>query len=163
MTQAPQISADALSDILQMQGMFPPEPFLDVCLDDLVGDKLPAPARTSRPLALPNRLLPNQFMFNLHLRVDPGPRHRFCHFEFFLAPLFIMAPYWRHNTFVSNFVSEEKVRQNLRLDPDVWSAIDSDRSKRPGSISRNTWITEAILDKLARQPSTDQKPRTRNA
>jgi hypothetical protein len=107
--------------------------------------------------------LPNHFMFNLHLRVDRCLRHRFRHFEIFLALLFIMAPIWRHNTFVSNFVSEEKVRQNLRLDPDVWSAIDSDRSKRPGSISRNTWITEAILDKLARQPSTDQKPRTRNA
>lgn len=74
-----------------------------------------------------------------------------------------LAPLWRHNTFVNTVVSEGKVRQNLRLDPDLWSAIDTDRAKRPGNISRNTWITEAILDKLARQAAPNQNARDRNA
>lgn len=38
----------------------------------------------------------------------------------------------------------------LRLDPDVGARIDRARIRRPGNISRNTWITEAILEKLAR-------------
>lgn len=42
-------------------------------------------------------------------------------------------------------------RINLRLVPELFSAIDKARSHRPGSISRNTWITEAIQEKLARE------------
>ncbi len=45
--------------------------------------------------------------------------------------------------------SDDRARQNLRLDPRIWEAIDLARATRPG-ISRNTWITEAILEKVAK-------------
>jgi len=38
---------------------------------------------------------------------------------------------------------------SIRLAPNLWAAIDAVRSKRPGNVSRNTWITEAITEKLA--------------
>ena len=43
--------------------------------------------------------------------------------------------------------ADDRARQNLRLDPEVWAAIDAARMRRAGSISRNTWITEAIAEK----------------
>jgi len=46
---------------------------------------------------------------------------------------------------------DDRGRQSLRLDPEVWTAIDRARLRRAGSISRNTWITEAIAEKLARE------------
>ena len=46
---------------------------------------------------------------------------------------------------------DDRARQSLRLDPEVWTAIDAVRLRRAGSISRNTWITEAIAEKLARE------------
>jgi hypothetical protein len=55
-------------------------------------------------------------------------------------------------------VSEGRLRQSLRLDPQLWDKIDRDRGRRAGSVSRNTWITEAILEKLARDQD-NQKPR----
>jgi hypothetical protein len=55
-------------------------------------------------------------------------------------------------------VSEGRVRQSLRLDPQVWERIDRERGRRAGSVSRNTWITEAILEKLSREQD-DKKPR----
>ena len=48
------------------------------------------------------------------------------------------------------FCVKEKDRINLRLSPEVFAAIDDARADRPGSISRNTWITEAIQEKLSR-------------
>jgi hypothetical protein len=41
-------------------------------------------------------------------------------------------------------------RINLRLPADTFEAIDTARAGRPGNISRNTWITEAVEEKLAR-------------
>ena len=41
-------------------------------------------------------------------------------------------------------------RLNLRLAPETFSAIDAARALRPGSVSRNTWIAEAVQEKLAR-------------
>jgi len=41
-------------------------------------------------------------------------------------------------------------RINLRLSPAMFDAIDNARSARPGNVSRNTWIAEAIEEKLAR-------------
>jgi predicted transcriptional regulator len=50
---------------------------------------------------------------------------------------------------------DDRGRQSLRLDPEVWTAIDTARLRRAGSISRNTWITEAIAEKLAREQNND--------
>ena len=44
-------------------------------------------------------------------------------------------------------------RINLRLAPETFEAIDVARGARPGSVSRNTWITEAVEEKLARERS----------
>jgi hypothetical protein len=41
-------------------------------------------------------------------------------------------------------------RINLRLPAETFEAIDTARASRPGNISRNTWITEAVEEKLAR-------------
>jgi hypothetical protein len=50
---------------------------------------------------------------------------------------------------------DDRGRQSLRLDPGVRQAIDTARLRRAGSISRNTWITEAIAEKLAREQNGD--------
>lgn len=47
--------------------------------------------------------------------------------------------------------TDTRNRQNLRLEPEAWEAIDAAREKRGGYIPRNTWITEAILEKLERE------------
>jgi len=47
--------------------------------------------------------------------------------------------------------ADDRSRQNLRLDPRTWTSIDRARMKRSGNISRNTWIAEAIEEKLARE------------
>ncbi len=54
---------------------------------------------------------------------------------------------------------DDRGRQSLRLDPEVWTAIDMARLRRAGSISRNTWITEAIAEKLAREQATGRPHR----
>jgi hypothetical protein len=55
-------------------------------------------------------------------------------------------------------VSEGRLRQSLRLDPGLWEKIDRERGRRAGSVSGNTWITEAILEKLSREED-DKKSR----
>jgi len=49
-------------------------------------------------------------------------------------------------------------RINLRLAPEVLKAIDVECSRRAGNVSRNTWITEAVTERLARltSPSSQQ-------
>ena len=42
-------------------------------------------------------------------------------------------------------------RINLRLPAATFDAIDQSRTARAGNISRNTWITEAVEEKLARE------------
>ena len=44
-------------------------------------------------------------------------------------------------------------RINLRLSPETFTAIDRVRTGRPGHVSRNTWLTEAVQEKLAREMS----------
>jgi len=44
-------------------------------------------------------------------------------------------------------------RVNLRLTAETFAAIDRARLGRPGHISRNTWLTEAVQEKLAREAS----------
>jgi hypothetical protein len=46
---------------------------------------------------------------------------------------------------------DDRSRQSLRLDREVCTAIDTARLHRAGTISRNSWITEAITEKLARE------------
>jgi hypothetical protein len=53
---------------------------------------------------------------------------------------------------------DDRARQNLRLNPDMWTAIDVARLHRPGSVSRNTWISEAIVEKLARGQDNGAPP-----
>lgn len=42
-------------------------------------------------------------------------------------------------------------RINLRLSAETFTAIDQARVARPGHVSRNTWLTEAVEEKLARE------------
>ena len=48
-------------------------------------------------------------------------------------------------------------RINLRLSADTFSAIDAARADRPGNVSRNTWITEAVAEKLAREAGANNR------
>jgi metal-responsive CopG/Arc/MetJ family transcriptional regulator len=57
----------------------------------------------------------------------------------------------------------EKSRQSLRLNPEIWEKIDCERRKRAGSVSRNTWIAEAILEKLSRDQDLQKPGTTSNA
>lgn len=43
-----------------------------------------------------------------------------------------------------------KKHTSIRVESEIMDAIDSARSKRPGNVSANTWIVEAILEKLQR-------------
>jgi hypothetical protein len=59
--------------------------------------------------------------------------------------------------------SESRSRTSLRLEPEVWRRIDHAREKRPGNVSRNTWIAEAVLEKLKREAANDQPGGETNA
>jgi predicted HicB family RNase H-like nuclease len=48
-------------------------------------------------------------------------------------------------------------RINLRLSPEVLEAIDVECSRRAGNVSRNTWITEAVTERLARLASSSRQ------
>ncbi len=41
-------------------------------------------------------------------------------------------------------------RVNLRLPPEVFAEIDASCALRAGRVSRNTWVAEAIREKLLR-------------
>jgi metal-responsive CopG/Arc/MetJ family transcriptional regulator len=42
-------------------------------------------------------------------------------------------------------------RLNIRLTPNMLTAVDDACGRRAGTLSRNTWIAEAIAEKLARE------------
>lgn len=69
---------------------------------------------------------------------------------------------WRHaGAMVESSVPSrvaELDRLNLRLSPDTFAAIDAVRADRPGSVSRNTWIAEAVQEKLARSREAGVAP-----
>jgi len=46
--------------------------------------------------------------------------------------------------------TSSRERASLRLPPDVLEAIDAECSRRAGNISRNTWIAEAVAERLER-------------
>lgn len=60
---------------------------------------------------------------------------------------------WRHHGAMLADSKTASVRTldriNLRLAAETFDAIDASRQARPGNISRNTWISEAIEEKLA--------------
>jgi metal-responsive CopG/Arc/MetJ family transcriptional regulator len=64
------------------------------------------------------------------------------------------APKWRHigamcdSSKISSVRSLDRI--NLRLPGETFEEIDTARAARAGNVSRNTWITEAIEEKLAR-------------
>ena len=64
----------------------------------------------------------------------------------------ILAPHWRQNERMTQTARTNSDRScaTLRLDQGIGARIDRARMRRPGNISRNTWITEAILEKLER-------------
>ena len=43
-------------------------------------------------------------------------------------------------------------RINLRLAAETFADINAACAARPGNVSRNTWIAEAVQEKLAREP-----------
>ena len=45
-------------------------------------------------------------------------------------------------------------RINLRLAGATFTEIDAACAARPGNVSRNTWIAEAVEEKLARERTT---------
>jgi hypothetical protein len=49
-------------------------------------------------------------------------------------------------------------RINLRLSAETFAAIDAARFVRPGHISRNTWLTEAVREKLMREAANAASP-----
>lgn len=55
-----------------------------------------------------------------------------------------------------------KIRQNIRLEEALWQSIDQARTQRAGNVSRNTWITEAILEKLGREQAQSPKQSVRS-
>ncbi len=48
-------------------------------------------------------------------------------------------------------------RINLRLPPEMFEALDAARGRRIGAVSRNTWIMEAIQEKLVREASDQRR------
>lgn len=58
---------------------------------------------------------------------------------------------------------DDRIRQSIRLDKQLWDGIDRVRSERPGNISRNTWITEAVLEKLQRDVANAYSGRVADA
>ena len=61
---------------------------------------------------------------------------------------------WRHSGAMTSFkptTVRDLDRINLRLSAETFSQVDAARADRPGNVSRNTWITEAVAEKLARE------------
>lgn len=52
-------------------------------------------------------------------------------------------------------------RFTLRLSAETFAAVDSARAARPGHVSRNTWVSEAVQEKLAREAANQSQPEVR--
>lgn len=58
-------------------------------------------------------------------------------------------------------IQKNRDRTSLRLDTELISLIDKARAGRAGIISRNTWIAEAIQEKLGREiDSSNERVKT---
>ncbi|MGZ8152622.1 MAG: hypothetical protein ACXW1W_17630 [Methylococcaceae bacterium] len=51
----------------------------------------------------------------------------------------------------SDKTQKNRDRTSLRLDAELIAMIDKARIERAGIVSRNTWISEAIQEKLGRE------------
>jgi hypothetical protein len=73
--------------------------------------------------------------------------------QIFPRTLLAKAPKWRHHGVMTSRTHNQPKdgRSTLRLPPELWAAIDGARDKRPGNVSRNTWLVEAITEKLAKE------------
>lgn len=70
----------------------------------------------------------------------------------------IVAPLWRTMSVLITMNKEkETARISLRLPKEYFNAIDRIRLIRAGNISRNTWIAEAITEKLERELTIQRK------
>lgn len=69
---------------------------------------------------------------------------------------------WRHSGAMTQPSKSANVlpldRTNLRLPAGTFAAIDDACAGRPGNVSRNTWIAEAIAEKLAREDAPAEAP-----
>jgi predicted HicB family RNase H-like nuclease len=80
-----------------------------------------------------------------------------------------MAPKWRQLRIMNNSSKPNAIREldriNLRLSAETFEAIDASRNARPGRLSRNTWVAEAIEEKLLRDAAhtSAQNDRQRHA
>ncbi len=54
-------------------------------------------------------------------------------------------------------------RVNLQLAAETFAEIDAACATRPGNVSRNTWIAEAVQEKLARGPAVTAQSNERRA
>lgn len=61
------------------------------------------------------------------------------------------------NSILKLAVTRTLERLNVRLHQETLEAIDSSRACRVGSVSRNTWIAEAIQEKLDRDINTNDQ------
>lgn len=63
-----------------------------------------------------------------------------------------MAPFWRHNdwTSIRDWVMSARKHSSIRVESEIMDAIERACSKRPGNVSTNQWIVEAVTEKLAR-------------
>lgn len=68
---------------------------------------------------------------------------------------------WRHNGAMTIPSKRSSVRDfdriNLRLTAETFALIDAARANRVGNVSRNTWIAEAVAEKLARDTRVNDR------
>jgi hypothetical protein len=77
-----------------------------------------------------------------------------------LQRFLILAPPWRLvGAMAANHPSETDTRQSLRLPANLCARLDMARAKRAGNVSRNTWIIEAVVEKLSREDLDDAQSR----
>ena len=55
-----------------------------------------------------------------------------------------------------------KSRANVRFDADIWDKIDQARLMRAGFVSRNSWILEAIIEKLENEEASSKTQKAAN-
>ena len=68
--------------------------------------------------------------------------------------------FWRQKgaklvTMKDDSKDDNRTRRNLRLPPELCEAVDAACEKRAGKVSFNTWIIEAVEEKLARSSGND--------